>query len=107
MSSPPSGNPVSAPVGGRPVGGGGMSCAAPGPALALDATVYVCLYVPTYVLTSACICMQVSCPLSYSFTLPSLHQDRIRNIEPSRLWVFLNDHPTAILLYQFEWDDLS
>ena len=41
MSSPPSGNPVSAPVGARPVRGGGpMSCAAPGPALALDATAH-------------------------------------------------------------------
>ena len=39
VSPPPSGNLVSSPVGGRPVGGGGgMNCAAPGPALALDAT---------------------------------------------------------------------
>ena len=30
--------------GGRPVGGGGMSCAAPGPALALDATVSYCCW---------------------------------------------------------------
>ena len=39
---PPSGNPVSAPG-----LGGGMSCAAPRPALALDATEYMWIHVDT------------------------------------------------------------